>query len=252
MNNLPRNILDNIRIVLVEPSHNGNIGSTARAMLNMGLTNLYIVNPRKEIDDEAIALSCHASEVIKNATITETLEQSLEDVDFVVGTSARVRRVSLPIEPIATVASNILDRINTSNHKVAILFGRERTGLLNEELLMSNVHAYIPSNEGYTSLNLAQAVQLVAYEIFRQSINFTNSKEVPEYNHLHRTASVSERQGLYNHFENAMVDSGFLDNQNPGHVIDKLKRLFQRTDLESQEINILRGFLSSLNDRSNK
>ncbi|AXA33630.1 RNA methyltransferase [Francisella adeliensis] len=252
MTNNSKNILNNIRIVLVEPSHNGNVGSTARAMLNMGLTDLYLVNPRKPIDDEAIALSCHATEVIKNATVTQSLEQALEDVDFVVGTSARVRRVSLPIESISTVASSVLDRINTSNHKIAILFGRERTGLLNEELLMSNVHAYIPSNEGYTSLNLAQAVQLVAYEIFKQSILCTDSKEVPEYNHLHKTASVNERQGLYDHFENTMVDSGFLDSDNPGHVMDKLKRLFQRTDLESQEINILRGFLSSLNTKEDK
>lgn len=242
-------LLKNIRIVLVEPSHSGNVGSTARAMLNMGLTNLWLVNPKKGIDDEAIALSCHATEVVKSAKIVDSLDKALENVDYVVGTSARVRRVSLPIEPISKVVTNILDKIQKSDEKIAILFGRERTGLLNEELLMSNVHAYIPSNEGYTSLNLAQAAQLVAYEIHKQMIEITDAKSVPEYNHLHKKASIKELQGLYQHLENSMIESGFLDKDKPGHVMDKLKRLFQRSELESQEVNILRGFLSSLNNK---
>ncbi|BCD89990.1 tRNA (cytidine/uridine-2'-O-)-methyltransferase TrmJ [Francisella halioticida] len=240
-------LLKNIRIVLVEPSHSGNVGSTARAMLNMGLTNLWLVNPKKGIDDEAIALSCHATEVVKGAIIVNSLDQALEGIDYVVGTSARVRKVSLPIEPISKVATNILNKIQKSDEKIAILFGRERTGLLNEELLMSNVHAYIPSNEGYTSLNLAQAVQLVAYEIHKQMIESIDAKSVPEYNHLHKKASIKELQGLYQHLENSMLNTGFLDKDKPGHVMDKLKRLFQRSELESQEVNILRGFLSSLN-----
>ncbi|WP_150468527.1 RNA methyltransferase [Francisella sp. SYW-9] len=242
-------LLKNIRIVLVEPSHSGNVGSTARAMLNMGLTNLWLVNPKKGIDDEAIALSCHATGVVKSAKIVSSLDDALEGIDYVVGTSARVRRVSLPIEPISKVATNILNKIQKSDEKVAILFGRERTGLLNEELLMSNVHAYIPSNEGYTSLNLAQAVQLVAYEIHKQIIEVTDVKDVPEYNHLHKKASIKELQGLYQHLENSMIESGFLDKDKPGHVMDKLKRLFQRSELESQEVNILRGFLSSLDNK---
>ncbi|QIW09819.1 RNA methyltransferase [Francisella sp. LA112445] len=242
-------LLKNIRIVLVEPSHSGNVGSTARAMLNMGLTNLWLVNPKKGIDDEAIALSCHATEVVKSAKIVDSLDDALEGIDYVVGTSARVRRVSLPIEPISKVATNILNKIQKSDEKVAILFGRERTGLLNEELLMSNVHAYIPSNEGYTSLNLAQAVQLVAYEIHKQMIEITDAKDVPEYNHLHKKASIKELQGLYQHLENSMIESGFLDKNKPGHVMDKLRRLFQRSELESQEVNILRGFLSSIDNK---
>ncbi len=247
-----KNPLNNIRIVLVEPSHNGNIGSTARAMLNMGLTNLWLVNPQKELDEEAITLSCHATGVVKNAPIVPSLADALEGIDFIVGTSARVRRVSLPIDPIASVATNMLDRINNNNQKIAILFGRERTGLLNEELLMSNVHAYIPSNEGYNSLNLAQAVQLVAYEIFKQNIEYTNSKQVPEYSQINENATVNERLGLYKHFEDEMIRSGFLDNDNYGHVIDKLKRLFQRSELETQEVNIFRGFLSSLSNSKGK
>ncbi|AIT09059.1 rRNA methyltransferase [Candidatus Francisella endociliophora] len=243
------NLFNNIRIVLIEPSHSGNIGSTARAMLNMNLTNLWLVNPRKGIDDEAIALSCHATEVVKNAKIVNSLEDALDGIDYVVGTSARVRRVSLPIEPIAKVATKVLKKVQKSNEKIAILFGRERTGLLNEELLMSNVHAYIPSNEGYTSLNLAQAVQLVAYEIHRQAIEITDIRDVPEYNHLHKKASVKEQQGLYQHFEDSMIKSGFLDKEKPGHVMDKVKRLFQRSELESQEVNILRGFLTSLENQ---
>ncbi|MFT4693792.1 MAG: tRNA/rRNA methyltransferase [Francisella sp.] len=245
-----KNLLNNIRIVLVEPSHNGNIGSTARAMLNMGLTDLWLVNPQNEIDDIALTLSCHAIDVVKNAKIVDSLTDALDGVDFVVGTSARVRRVSLPIEPISTVATTIINRISEKDQKIAILFGRERIGLLNEELLMSNIHAFIPSNEGYTSLNLAQAVQLVAYEIFKQNLEYTNSKQVPEYSQVHENATANERLGLYKHFEDEMIKSGFLDKDNPGYVLDKLKRLFQRNELETHEVNILRGFLSSINGKN--
>ncbi|QIV95636.1 tRNA/rRNA methyltransferase [Allofrancisella inopinata] len=243
---IPNNLLTNIRIVLVEPSHSGNIGSAARAMLNMGLTNLWLVNPKKEINEEAKALACHALEVINNVKAVNTLAEALVGVDYIVGTSARVRRVSLPIEPISKVASNVLNKIKASNDKIAILFGRERTGLLNEELLMSNVHAYIPSNEGYTSLNLAQAVQLVAYEIYKQALDVLDLNDVPDYTHLHKKASAKELQGFYKHIEEMMVATGFLDKDRPGYVMDKVKRLFQRSELESQEVNILRGFLSSI------
>ena len=244
-----KNLLNNIRIVLVEPSHNGNIGSTARAMLNMGLTNLWLVNPQNEIDDMALTLSCHAIDVVKNAKIVDSLAEALEGASFVVGTSARVRRLSLPIEPISTVANDIVNRINEKGHEIAILFGRERIGLLNEELLMSNVHAFIPSNNGYTSLNLAQAVQLFAYEIFKQNLEYSDSKQVPEYSQVYESATANERLGLYKHFEDEMIKSGFLDKDNHGYVVDKLKRLFQRNELETHEVNILRGFLSSINNK---
>ena len=239
------NILNNIKIILVEPSHSGNVGSTARAMLNMGLTNLCLVNPKQAINDEAIAMSCHATQVIKNVEIVSTLEEALIGIDYIVGTSARVRRMSLPIEPIDDVAKKCIDKIH-SKQTVAILFGRERTGLFNDELMMSNIHAYIPTNEGYTSLNLSQAVQLISYEIHKQFLSFNNAKFVPEYNHIHKKASVIEKQSFYDFIESTMIDSNFLDENVPGHVMDKIKRLFQRAELESQEVNILRGYLNSL------
>ncbi|APC97327.1 RNA methyltransferase [Francisella frigiditurris] len=238
--------LKNIKIILVEPSHNGNVGSTARAMLNMGLTRLCLVNPKNEVNDEALALASHATDIIKNIEITSTLKDALEDIDYVIGTSARVRRVSLPIEPIEVAAKECVKRIY-SKQKVAILFGRERTGLFNEELLMSNIHAYIPTNEGYTSLNLAQAVQLVSYEIYKNYLSSEQQRYVPDYNYLHKKATINESQKFYDFLEESMISSGFLNSENPGYVMDKIKRLFQRSELESQEINILRGFLSSLN-----
>ena len=239
------NILNNIKIILVEPSHSGNVGSTARAMLNMGLTNLCLVNPRQAINDESIAMACHATEIVKNVSIVDTLEEALVGIDYVVGTSARIRRMSLPIEPIEEVAKKCISKIN-SKQKVAILFGRERTGLFNEELMMSNIHAYIPTNEGYTSLNLAQAVQLVSYEIHKQFLSFNNERFVPDYNHVHKQASITEKQSFYDFIESSMIESQFIDKDLPGHVMDKIKRLFQRAELESQEINILRGYLKSL------
>jgi tRNA/rRNA methyltransferase len=246
------NLLKNIRIILIEPTHNGNIGSTARAMLNMGLDDLWLVKPKNEIDDVARTLSCHAAHIIDNINIVETLEDALDGIDYIVGTSARVRRVSLPIEPISKVAVDILTRVKKSNQKVAILFGRERIGLLNEELLMSNVHAFIPSNEGYTSLNLAQAVQLVVYEIHKQFIEMEDIKNTPDYSQLYDKASTKENQGFYNHLEQEMIRSGFLDQDKPGYVMDKIKRLFQRAELECHEVNILRGFLSSLTTPSKR
>ena len=156
-------MLENIRIVLVETSHTGNMGSTARAMKTMGLSNLYLVNPLVEPDSHAIALSAGASDVIGNAKIVKSLDEALEGCKLVIGTSARSRTLSWPmVEPRECGVKSVEQ---SKESPVAIVFGRERVGLTNEELQKCNYHLYIPTNPEYGSLNLAMAVQLVSYEI---------------------------------------------------------------------------------------
>lgn len=241
-------MLENIRIILVETSHAGNIGSVARAMLNMGLTQLYLVNPQCQLDDQALSLACHARSVVEDAKITSTLAQALEGVNYIVGTSARVRRFNLPLHDIKTTASDMLAQAS-SGHHAAIVFGRERTGLFNDELLMCHAHAYIPTNPNYNSLNLAQAVQVVSYELRQAMLSQRQEEALPQQNFYHPKASASECEHFYQHITEMMVESGFLNPDNPGHVVEKVRRLFQRSQLESQEINILRGFLSAMQQR---
>lgn len=235
--------LNKIRIVLVETSHSGNIGSSARAMLNMNLTELYLVNPKKMPDDLTFATAAHAIEVVNNAKIVPTLIDALDGVDLVIGTSARQRRINVPMLCVEDASKKAL-LYASQGLTIAVLFGRERTGLFNDELLMCHYHAYIPSSEGYRSLNLAQAVQILAYELFKQSNTFGDEELLQQHNHTLEKASTREIQNFYSELEHKMQIVGFLNSEKPGHVVDKLKRMFQRAQLEPQEINILRGFLS--------
>ena len=153
-------MLQNIRIVLVETSHSGNIGSAARAMKTMGLSNLYLVSP-KSVDEQSIALAAGADDVVRNANIVDTFEQAIENCSLVIGTSARLRHLqSTLIEP-----RECAEKVSAHQGQVAIVFGRERVGLTNEELLKCHYHLNIPANPEYSSLNLAMAVQLVSYEM---------------------------------------------------------------------------------------
>lgn len=245
-------MLENIRIILVETSHAGNIGSVARAMLNMGLNDLWLVNPQCSIDDHALNLACHAKSVVENANITATLTEALEGVNYIVATSARVRRFNLPLHDIKSTAETMIAQ-SRAGYKTAIIFGRERTGLYNDELLMCHAHAYIPTNPEYNSLNLAQAVQVVSYELRQAMLAIDEGTQaIPEQNHYHALASASECEHFYRHIAESMVAVGFLNPENPGHVVEKVRRLFQRSQLESQEINILRGFLSAVAQKLEK
>ena len=238
-------MLNKIRIVLVETSHPGNIGSSARAMLNMQLTELYLVNPKKPPDKDALAKAAHAANVVKNAKIVPNLIDALDGVELIIGTSARTRRIDLPMLSVEDASKEAI-AYTQQGLNVAIIFGRERTGLFNDELLMCHYHAYIPSNEGYTSLNLAQAVQIVSYELFKHFKTVSTDTILPKKTQIRTKASANEVQDFYEQLEQKMLAVGFLSFERSGHVVDKMKRMFQRTQLESQEINILRGFLSQI------
>ena len=235
-------MLQNIRIVLVETSHSGNIGSASRAMKTMGLSNLYLVSP-KSVDEQSIALAAGADDVMRNAHIVDTFEQAIEDCSLVIGTSARLRHLqSTLIDP-----RKCAEKASAHQGQVAIVFGRERVGLTNEELLKCHYHLNIPANPEYSSLNLAMAVQLVSYEMrmaFLAKDKTENALSMIE--DIYPTAQ--EMEYFFAHTEQVYLSLGFIQNQG---VIQKLRRLYNRSSLEKNELNILRGMLSAIEKRLN-
>jgi len=238
-------MLQNVRIVLVETSHTGNMGSVARAMKTMGLTNLWLVNPLVKPDSQAIALAAGASDVIGDAKIVDTLDEALAGCSLVVGTSARSRTLPWPmLDPRECGIKSISE---AQHAPVAIVFGRERVGLMNDELQKCHYHVAIQANPEYSSLNLAMAVQILAYEVRIAWLATQNegqeaeaSPEDPAY------PLVDDLERFYVHLEQALSNSGFIRPTHPGQVMSRLRRLFTRARPESQELNILRGMLTSL------
>lgn len=238
-------MLQNIRIVLVETSHTGNMGSVARAMKTMGLTNLYLVNPLVKPDSQAIALAAGASDVIGEAKIVDTLDEAISGCSLVVGTSARSR--SLPWPMLDPRECGIKSVEEGQHAPVALVFGRERVGLTNEELQKCHYHVAIAANPEYSSLNLAMAVQIIAYEV---RMAFLQSVETPRAQHDDSPYPlVDDLERFYQHMEKTMTDSGFIRAASPGQVMSKMRRLFTRARPERDELNILRGMLSSLEKR---
>ncbi|MBK5144911.1 tRNA (cytosine(32)/uridine(32)-2'-O)-methyltransferase TrmJ [Budviciaceae bacterium BWR-B9] len=237
--------LDNIRIVLVETSHTGNMGSTARAMKTMGLTNLYLVNPLVKPDSQAIALAAGASDIIGNATIVDTLDQALEGCRLVVGTSARSRTLQWPmLEPRECGIKMCQESVQAP---VALVFGRERVGLTNDELQKCHYHVAIPANPDYSSLNLAMAVQILAYEIRVAWLDQQESgKPQPVVVEDEVYPLAEDLARFYQHLESTLLNIGFIRAAHPGQVMNKLRRLINRARPESQELNILRGILSAI------
>ncbi|WP_406702497.1 tRNA (cytosine(32)/uridine(32)-2'-O)-methyltransferase TrmJ [Sodalis sp.] len=235
-------MLHNIRIVLVETSHTGNIGSTARAMKTMGLNNLYLVNPLHRPDSQAITLSAGASDIIDKASLVDYLDQALADCSLVMGTSARSRTLPWPmLEPRECGVKSVREAVRAP---VALLFGRERVGLTNDELQKCHFHVQIPANPEYSSLNLAMAVQILAYEVRvawlegqRQDATAPDASAYPMAEDLER---------FYQHLEHVLNTTGFIHHTHPGLVMNKLRRLFNRARPEGQELNILRGMLTSV------
>ena len=235
-------MLQNIRIVLVETSHSGNIGSASRAMKTMGLSNLYLVSP-KSVDEQSITLAAGADDVMRNAHIVDTFEQAIENCSLVIGTSARLRHLqSTLIEP-----RECAEKVSAHQGQVAIVFGRERVGLTNEELLKCHYHLNIPANPEYSSLNLAMAVQLVSYEM-RMAFLVKNRTETALSTIENIYPTAQEMEYFFVHTEQVYQSLGFIQNQG---VIQKLRRLYNRSSLEKNELNILRGMLSAVEKRLN-
>lgn len=226
-----------ISIVLVETSHPGNIGAAARAMRVMGLGRLVLVAPRCETGSEARARASGAVDVLDDAIMTATLAEAIAGARFVVGTSARARNLGPPSLAVRAGMAELVQELQMGD--AAILFGPERTGLDNEALARCNRLWHIPSAEHYSSLNLAAAVQVVAYEIFLAHGAAAPSERV------HPAASAEEVAGLLGHFDRAARAIGFIAPDAPRLALRRLERLARRARLEASEVKLLHGFLSA-------
>jgi len=229
-----------IDIVLVETSHPGNIGSAARAMKNMGLSNLILVNPKKFPHGDARALAGNAKDLLEHAKVTKNLKDALQDAKYVFATSSRERSISWPSISSCEAAKKIVSLAN-QNQKAVIIFGREDSGLTNEELQLSNEHIIIPTDEDYPVLNLAMSVQLLCYEIFtRANQNMEYEwQDFPEYTN-------KEVNDLIEHFKKVAIKSGTVDPNNPKQILTRIERMFRRLNIDRMEGNFLRGFLSKI------
>jgi tRNA (cytidine32/uridine32-2'-O)-methyltransferase len=231
--------LSRIRVVLVEPSHPGNIGGAARALKTMGLTRLAVVNPKRFPDPQAQWRAAGAQDVLESVTVCDSLDAAIADCHWVVGTSTRSRRIPWPVKSAEAVAADILAQ--PAGSEVAILFGRETNGLSNDELQRCHCHLQIPANPQYPSLNLAMAVQVVCYELFKQS---EVVHAVPAWDRP--AATQAQLEGLMGHLQGVLLHSGFLDPANPGQTMTRLRRLFTRVALDDTEVQMLRGMLRQL------
>ncbi len=232
---------DSIRIVLVATSHPGNIGSTARAMKVMGFHRLYLVSPKSFPDPRAHEMSAGAYDVLlEQVVVTDSLDEALSGCQLVLGTSARARDIALsgltPNESAALVSGMPDDT------EIAIVFGREHAGLTNEELLRCHYHIHIPSNPAFSSLNLSQAVQIVTYELRMKLLSPAATVETRQ----DQSATVEEVEQLYAHLRDVLVAIDFLKPSNPKRLFQRVRRMFNRIQLERMEVNILRGMLSNV------
>jgi tRNA/rRNA methyltransferase/tRNA (cytidine32/uridine32-2'-O)-methyltransferase len=229
-----------IRFVLFETTHPGNIGSVARAMKTMGYSDLYLVNPPDEfLCADSRAMASGAQDVLRGARVVGSLEAALDGCGRVLGASARHRRIGCPELDPREAAAELL--ASADSRPAALVFGPERSGLANEQLDLCNAIVYIPANPEYSSLNLAQAVQVLAYEL-RQADRLERSVPPPES----PPAGPAQLELFYAHLERALLASGFLNPANPRHLMRRLRRLFNRARLDQNELNIMRGILSSL------
>lgn len=235
-------MLSNVKVVLVGTSHSGNIGSAARAMKVMGLNEMVLVDPQCEVDAQAIALAAGASEIALNARIVKSLEDAVENCGLVVGSSARSRTLEWPMLDARECGEKFA--LEGQSHPVALVFGRERTGLTNEELQTCHYHVSIPANPEYSSLNLAMAVQTLCYEIRIAHLNLAQSEHI---SHVEEEYPChKELEMFYEHLEKVMIETQFISETQPGQVVNKLRRLFNRARPEAQELNILRGVLTAV------
>lgn len=238
-------MLDQIKIVLCFTSHPGNIGAAARAMKTMGLSQLVLVNPKDFPCEEALVRSSGALDILDNAQVVDTVEEAIKDCKLVIGTSSRNRALPWPlIEP--REMAQLIDE-KPESRPVAILFGRESVGLLNEELQLCNYHVNIPANPEYMSLNLASAVQIISYELRLKHLEQNPlAEEAIELKDSELVATSEQVEGLYQHLEQTMVNTEFFDPENPKLLSARMRRLFAKSQLNQGEVNILRGFLSSI------
>jgi tRNA/rRNA methyltransferase len=227
--------LNNVRVILSHTTHPGNIGAAARAMKTMGLSRLYLINPRYFPDIQATAMAAGADDVLANSVVCASLDEALQGVVMVAGMSARVRDISQEVLAPREAMPLLMQQ---TRQQVALLFGTEMSGLTNEELSRCQLMVRIPVNPEYTSLNLAAAVQLISYEL-RLAAGRGNCG-APEL----IPASAEHVEGFFRQLETTLTEIEFLNGKHPTKLMHKLRRMYARARLEHEEINILRGILT--------
>jgi tRNA (cytidine32/uridine32-2'-O)-methyltransferase len=229
-----------VRVVLVETSHPGNIGAAARAMKTMSLDRLWLVSPARFPSAEASARATGAADVLHEARVCNSLAEAIAGCRFVVGASARQRSLRWPMLTARECGRRVVSEAGSG--EVAIVFGREQSGLTNDELKLCNVLVQIPTSPDFSSLNLAMAVQVIAYEI-QVAAGGEARLKTPRESPL---ATADEIENFFDHLERVLIGSGFLNPDNPRHLMLRLRRLCARAEPDSNEVAILRGILSAL------
>jgi len=226
-----------IKFILFEPTHPGNIGAAARAIKTMGFDKLCLINPIEHPHPEARARSAGALDVLLGAEVFDNLQDAIKGCGLIIGTTARTRRISVPIKNIRETASSIF--AEAKQKPVAVIFGPEKSGLINAQVDCCNQLVNIPSIGSYKSLNLAMAVQIVAYELR------VANEALPTEIRARNLASNEEIELFYNHLNQVLLETGFLDPKNPKQLMRRLRTLFNRAQMDENEINIMRGILAS-------
>ena len=238
------NFLNTVKVVLVGTTHPGNIGAAARAIKNMGIFNLALVKPKEFPSDIAIYRSKAAKDILENAEIYESLKDAIAGCKLIVGTSARARSVPWPVFNPRDAAEEM--RKISKQGNVAIVFGREDRGLTNDELGLCNFHVHIPSDPKYSSLNLSQAVQILAYEI---RLAYSRDEVISEVKWDVDLANNEQTERLIDHMEELMQDVEFYDVENPRKLLLRVRRFFKRSKIDVMEANIFRGLFSAIQKR---
>ncbi|MDO9052568.1 MAG: RNA methyltransferase [Gallionella sp.] len=231
-----QNHLTNVRVVLSHTSHPGNIGAAARAMKTMGLRHLCLINPRHFPDPQASAMAAGADDILQNAVVCGSIDEALQGVALTVGMTARLRDISNQVMMPREAMPRVLQQALTQ--PVALLFGTEMSGLTNEEVSRAQLLVNIPADPDFSSLNLAAAVQVIAYEMM------VASQSASPVTQPTQAAAHEQVEGFLAHLEKTLMEIGFFTTQNPARMMQRLRRLYARARLEADEINILRGILS--------
>ena len=234
--------LQNIKIVMVGTTHPGNIGAAARAMANMCFTHLTLVDPQCPVGDIAYARASGANAILDNRETCKDLAQAISDCNCVVAASARRRSLSWPELNPPNLADKLIDMDDTT--RAALVFGREPSGLNNEEMQLCNYMVCIPTNPDFSSLNVASAIQVLCYEIFQRLATVSAVVKSPEAHDL--PVPNAELEGYFEHLQNVMQMTGYLDPRQPGMIMQRLRRLYLRSEVTRNEINILRGMLTAI------
>lgn len=238
-------MLDNIKIVLIQTFHPGNIGAAARAMKNMGLSQLVLVNPVDFPSDEATSRASKANDLLENAQIVSSLEEAIKDCSLVIGTSARDRSITLPA--LSARQAGVKLQQESHNSKVAVVFGRERMGLHNDDIQQCHMQVNIDSHPDYPVLNISQAIQLVCYEIYQAELASNTDGKTSITDNAY--PQHQQLESFYTHLESVLTQVDFINDKRPGQAIQNLRALYRRARPNNKELNLLRGSLKAIEQK---